>query len=63
MSFWREAGFTYVQYVNIAAKSLRNVLKSDVKVLALRREEQVARISKWAEGKQGELQLLSEVKK
>ncbi|KAJ1568417.1 hypothetical protein HK096_006570 [Nowakowskiella sp. JEL0078] len=60
MSFWREAGFTYVQYVSIATRSLRNVLKAEAKIQALRREEQVTRISKWSEGKQEDKFTMSE---
>ncbi|KNE58487.1 hypothetical protein AMAG_04058 [Allomyces macrogynus ATCC 38327] len=55
MSHWRAAGLTYLQYVNIAARATRQALKADLKVVALRREEQTLKVAKWAQGKQGEL--------
>ncbi|KAJ3039692.1 hypothetical protein HK097_002764 [Rhizophlyctis rosea] len=58
MSFWREAGLTYVQAANIAARALRNVLKNDVKVQAVKREEQYVKAALWQNGKQGETKIL-----
>ncbi|KAJ3189357.1 hypothetical protein HDU85_002986 [Gaertneriomyces sp. JEL0708] len=59
MSFyWREAGMTYLQYTNIASKALRSVLKEQVKVQALRREEQYVKAAVWASGKQGESKIV-----
>ncbi|KAJ3022452.1 hypothetical protein HKX48_006130 [Thoreauomyces humboldtii] len=59
MSFyWREAGMTYLQYANISAKVLRNVLKEGPKVQALRREEQFAKVQIWKDGKQGETRVI-----
>ena len=48
---WKQAGFSYLKYSNIAAKTLRNVLKGDAKVAALKREELLLKQSTWAEGK------------
>ncbi|KAJ3396236.1 hypothetical protein HDU92_003694 [Lobulomyces angularis] len=60
MSYWKEAGLSYLQYSNIAAKALRNVLKEAPKLEALKREEQYARIAKWTNGKAGEYKIVSE---
>ena len=48
---WKQAGFSYLKYSNIAAKTLRNVLKGDAKLAALKREELLLKHSTWAEGK------------
>ncbi|KAI8817713.1 mitochondrial ATP synthase epsilon chain-domain-containing protein [Fimicolochytrium jonesii] len=56
--FWREAGMTYLQYANVSAKALRNVLKENAKVLALRREEQYAKVQVWKDGKQGDSKVI-----
>ncbi|KAL7752044.1 hypothetical protein RI367_002573 [Sorochytrium milnesiophthora] len=50
-SFWKSAGLSYLQYINIAARAARNSLKADAKVLAQRREEQTLRFAKWENGK------------
>ncbi len=54
MTYWREAGFTYLKYSNIAAKALRSVLKAEPKALAMKREEVLLRSAVWKEGKPGE---------
>ncbi|KAI8920185.1 mitochondrial ATP synthase epsilon chain-domain-containing protein [Powellomyces hirtus] len=59
MSFyWREAGISYLQYANISAKALRNVLKEQAKIQALRREEQFAKVQIWKDGKQGDSKVI-----
>ncbi|KAJ3298157.1 hypothetical protein HK104_011078 [Borealophlyctis nickersoniae] len=56
---WRYARqFVYLQAANIAARALRNVLKEDVKVQALKREEQYVKAARWANGKQLETKVL-----
>ncbi|KAJ3040870.1 hypothetical protein HDV00_010330 [Rhizophlyctis rosea] len=60
MTYWREAGLTYVQAANIAAKALRNVLRNEVKVQAVKREEQYVKAALWSNGKQGEAKILDE---
>ena len=50
---WKAAGLSYLKYSNIAAKTLRSVLKAEVKVAALKREEIILRRSVWENGKQG----------
>ncbi|KAJ3099319.1 hypothetical protein HDU96_010740 [Phlyctochytrium bullatum] len=56
--FWREAGLTYLQVANIAASALRRVLKEEVKVVALKREDQMLKVARWTDGKAGETKLL-----
>ncbi|KND00453.1 uncharacterized protein SPPG_04771 [Spizellomyces punctatus DAOM BR117] len=56
--YWREAGLTYLQYANITAKALRNVLKEQAKVVALRREEQYVKVQLWSQGKQGDTRVI-----
>lgn len=51
---------SYLQYCNIATKALRNVLKGDVKIQALKREEQYVRMAKWQAGKQQEFKTMLE---
>jgi F-type H+-transporting ATPase subunit epsilon len=48
---------SYLQYANIAARATRAALTSDLKVVAMRREEQTLKFSNWMDGKQGELVL------
>ena len=48
---WKAAGFSYLKYSNIAAKTLRNVLKGDAKIQALKREELLLKQSTWTDGK------------
>ncbi|KAI9190228.1 hypothetical protein H9P43_001661 [Blastocladiella emersonii ATCC 22665] len=54
MSYWKTAGLSYLQYLNIASRATRNALKADLKVVAARRDEQTLKVSKWVQGKQGE---------
>ncbi|KAI9096942.1 mitochondrial ATP synthase epsilon chain-domain-containing protein [Phlyctochytrium arcticum] len=58
MSYWREAGMTYLQYANITARALRNVLKAQPKTMAIRREEQYVKVQAWKDGKQGESRVI-----
>ncbi|XP_014290238.1 protein stunted isoform X1 [Halyomorpha halys] len=51
MSSWRAAGLNYIQYSNIAAKVLRQSLKSNLKTEALKREESHVRFTPWKDGK------------
>ncbi|KAJ3215251.1 hypothetical protein HDU67_000667 [Dinochytrium kinnereticum] len=56
--FWREAGLSYLQVANIAASALRRVVKEEVRVVALRREEQALKMARWNAGKMGETKIL-----
>lgn len=51
MFYWRQAGLNYVQFSNIAAKVVRRSLQDAAKKDAIKREEAVARINKWQDGK------------
>ncbi|KAI9342492.1 mitochondrial F1F0-ATP synthase subunit epsilon/ATP15 [Zopfochytrium polystomum] len=57
-AFWREAGLSYLQASNIAAAALRRAVKAEVRVQALKREDQMLKMAKWSNGKQGENKLL-----
>ncbi|KAI9223701.1 mitochondrial ATP synthase epsilon chain-domain-containing protein [Blastocladiella britannica] len=54
MTYWKSAGLSYLSYVNIASRAVRTALRTDLKVVAARRDEQTLRVSKWVQGKQGE---------
>ncbi|KAJ0179802.1 hypothetical protein K1T71_004393 [Dendrolimus kikuchii] len=51
MSAWRQAGLTYINYSNIAARVLRRSLKADLRNEALKRDESHVRITPWANGR------------
>ncbi|KDR21988.1 ATP synthase subunit epsilon, mitochondrial [Zootermopsis nevadensis] len=51
MSSWRQAGLTYVNYSNIAAKLLRRALKPEFRTEAARREDSNIRFTPWKDGK------------
>ena len=44
-AFWRVAGLNYVQYSNIAAKTVRQALKGDAKDAAAKRGNQLSRVA------------------
>jgi F-type H+-transporting ATPase subunit epsilon len=46
--------FSYLQYVSICSRALRNSLKEEARVIAQRRDENVLKYAKWENGKQGE---------
>ncbi|KAA2242169.1 hypothetical protein F0L68_41425, partial [Solihabitans fulvus] len=51
MSAWRQAGLTYINYSNIAAKVLRRSLKQEFRAEALKRDESHVRVTPWANGR------------
>ncbi|KAL3284883.1 hypothetical protein HHI36_019019 [Cryptolaemus montrouzieri] len=51
MSAWRAAGLNYINYSNIAAKILRQALKTDVRAEAAKRDSTTVKITKWVDGK------------
>ncbi|KPI97802.1 ATP synthase subunit epsilon, mitochondrial [Papilio xuthus] len=51
MSAWRQAGLSYINYSNIAAKVLRRSLKPEFRADALKRDESHVRITPWANGR------------
>ncbi|KAK3827686.1 MAG: mitochondrial ATP synthase epsilon chain-domain-containing protein [Benniella sp.] len=52
--FWKPT-FTYLQYSQICARTVRNALKEEARVVATRRDQQGLKFAKWEAGKQGEL--------
>uniref|UniRef100_A0A1B0DBJ1 Uncharacterized protein n=1 Tax=Phlebotomus papatasi TaxID=29031 RepID=A0A1B0DBJ1_PHLPP len=51
MVAWRQAGLTYINYSNIAARTLRRALKADVRTDAAKRDETHIKFTPWANGK------------
>ncbi|XP_012279273.1 protein stunted-like isoform X2 [Orussus abietinus] len=51
MSAWRQAGLNYINYSQIAAKILRQALKSNLRAEALKRDESSIRFTQWKDGK------------
>ncbi|XP_055684790.1 protein stunted-like isoform X1 [Lutzomyia longipalpis] len=51
MTAWRQAGLTYINYSNIAARTLRRALKADLRADAAKRDETHIKFNPWANGK------------
>ncbi|XP_014487128.1 PREDICTED: ATP synthase subunit epsilon, mitochondrial-like isoform X1 [Dinoponera quadriceps] len=51
MSAWRQAGLNYINYSQIAARLVRQALKADLRVEALKRDEANVRFTQWKDGK------------
>ncbi|XP_017082065.1 protein stunted isoform X2 [Drosophila eugracilis] len=51
MTAWRAAGITYIQYSNIAARILRESLKTELRVDAAKRNASHVKFTPWANGK------------
>lgn len=45
---------SYLRYATVSARALRKVLKDDLKVQAVKREEYYVKMNKWTDGKPGE---------
>lgn len=45
---------SYIQYVAIAARCVRNSLKEEFKIVAMRRQDSIAKAAVWSEGRMGE---------
>jgi len=43
--------FSYVKFSNIAAKVTRRCVNENLRKEAVKRDEQLARVNRWAEGK------------
>ncbi|KXS21301.1 hypothetical protein M427DRAFT_51536 [Gonapodya prolifera JEL478] len=54
MTYWRNAGLSYLQYANICARVLRSSVKDEFRAVMLRRQEQIVKSAKWDAGKMGE---------
>jgi F-type H+-transporting ATPase subunit epsilon len=46
---------SYLQYSQICARTVRNALKEEARVVATRRDQQGLKFAKWEAGKQGDL--------
>ncbi|XP_015187597.1 PREDICTED: ATP synthase subunit epsilon, mitochondrial-like isoform X1 [Polistes dominula] len=51
MSVWRQAGLNYINYSQIAARLVRQALKSDIRVEAQKRDESNVKFTQWKDGK------------
>merc|ERR1712001_337373 len=51
MTFWRAAGLNYIQYSAIAARVVRQALKTDLKADAAKRDITGIKFVKWENGK------------
>ncbi|KAF9319466.1 hypothetical protein BG000_003573 [Podila horticola] len=52
--FWKPT-FTYLQYAQVCARAVRNSLKEEARIVAVRRDEQGLKYAKWEAGKQGDV--------
>jgi len=51
MTFWRQAGLNYIQYSAIAARLVRQALKSDMQADAIKRADCSVKVTPWKDGK------------
>ncbi|XP_051162511.1 protein stunted-like isoform X2 [Leptopilina boulardi] len=51
MSVWRQAGLNYINYSQIAARLLRQALKTDMRAEAAKRDEANVKFTQWKDGK------------
>ncbi|KAI8035536.1 protein stunted isoform X2 [Drosophila gunungcola] len=51
MTAWRAAGITYIQYSNIAARVLREALRTELRVDAAKRDASHVKFTPWANGR------------
>ncbi|XP_020805187.1 protein stunted isoform X2 [Drosophila serrata] len=51
MTAWRAAGITYIQYSNIAARVLRESLRTELRADAAKRNESHVKFTPWANGR------------
>ncbi|KAG0169950.1 hypothetical protein DFQ28_001894 [Apophysomyces sp. BC1034] len=54
MSAWKAAGISYLQYANICARAVRNVLKEELRAPAQRLNQNNLKFAKWENGVQKE---------
>ncbi|EDW75278.1 uncharacterized protein Dwil_GK19782, isoform A [Drosophila willistoni] len=57
---WRAAGITYIQYSNIAARVLREALRTELRADAAKRNESHVKFTPWANGRPAPRQNQSE---
>ncbi|XP_011877124.1 PREDICTED: ATP synthase subunit epsilon, mitochondrial-like isoform X2 [Vollenhovia emeryi] len=51
MTAWRQAGLNYINYSQIAARLVRQALKSDLRTEAAKRDEVNVKFTQWKDGK------------
>ncbi|XP_026475008.1 protein stunted-like isoform X2 [Ctenocephalides felis] len=51
MTAWRQAGLNYINFSTIAARMVRQALKSDLKNEALKRDVSSIKFTPWKDGK------------
>lgn len=51
MSAWRAAGLNYINFSTIAAKILRQTLKSEFKADVIKRNTSNVKVTPWIDGK------------
>ncbi|XP_078037179.1 protein stunted isoform X2 [Augochlora pura] len=51
MAAWRQAGLNYINYSQIAARLVRQALKSDVRAEAAKRDDANIKFTAWKDGK------------
>ncbi|XP_017088209.1 protein stunted isoform X2 [Drosophila bipectinata] len=51
MTAWRAAGITYIQYSNVAARVLREALRTELRADAAKRNESHVKFTPWANGR------------
>ncbi|XP_017110908.1 protein stunted isoform X1 [Drosophila gunungcola] len=56
MTAWRAAGITYIQYSNIAARVLREALRTELRVDAAKRDASHVKFTPWANGRPAQRQ-------
>ncbi|XP_076672978.1 protein stunted isoform X3 [Andrena cerasifolii] len=54
MAAWRQAGLNYINYSQIAARLVRQALKSELRPEALKRDDVNVRFTQWKDGKPSE---------
>ncbi|KAF3918987.1 hypothetical protein ABW20_dc0109479 [Dactylellina cionopaga] len=55
---WKQAGVSYNRYLSIAAQAIRRSLKEQARATAERRSQMELKVSRWENGKQGEVKYL-----
>ncbi|KAF3921505.1 hypothetical protein ABW21_db0209671 [Orbilia brochopaga] len=55
---WKQAGMSYNKYLSIAAQAIRKSLKEQARATAERRSQMELKVSRWENGKQGEVKFL-----
>lgn len=54
MTFWKDAGLTYLQYLDIAARAAHRGVKPELRKYMQKHEEITMKYARWENGKQGE---------